>query len=55
MFLDAIEANVPAQLDVHLTLDNYGTRNGYDPRYQLSRLDIDQALRRWPKCIHAQP
>jgi transposase len=24
-FLDTIEANVPAQLDVHLILDNYGT------------------------------
>ena len=24
-FLDAIEANVPAELDVHIVLDNYGT------------------------------
>ena len=25
MFLDAIEANVPANLDVHIVMDNYGT------------------------------
>src|ERR1700758_4040477 len=24
-FLDVIEANVPAELDVHIVLDNYGT------------------------------
>jgi transposase len=42
-FLDTIEANVPADLDVHIVLDNYGThktaliRNWFAkrPRFQL--------------------
>ena len=36
-FLDTIEANVPAKLDVHLILDNYGTHKTANIRNWLAR------------------
>ena len=44
-FLDTIEANVPAELDIHMILDNYGThKTALDPQLASQKTALPSAL-----------
>ena len=47
-FLDTIERNVPAELDVHLILDNYGTRVWTRATVDRGSACSHAHLRSWP-------
>jgi len=45
-FLDTIESNVPANLDIHIVMDNYGTHKtgGFDPELVCQAASLSYAL-----------
>ena len=50
-FLDLVEANVPADLDIHIVMDNYGTHK----TKAIRRLDVAANGRAWQAHFTSAP
>src|SRR5262245_4727796 len=55
-FLDEVERNVPADLDVHVVMDNYGThKTPIQPQLIPEATALASALRAGRPCASSQP